>query len=568
MGTSTHKCSLQSRLLYVGLLILTSIAPHIGYSQETRSEAEPRSALELESKLQAVVDKVRPSVVLLRWPEKNRTPTTGVIFDKSGLILTHCHHDQKPGQELNVFLPDGRNEAATLETVFDTRNGPEWSLIRINALGPWPASSLQLIGAPSEGEPCFQMGYPAVTTRDDQLLSSVLRVGQVAAVTDSHVYADCPAVPGDSGGPLLNLQGEIVGIAKAVVGGTTTAWSRVPQVSSHQALRVLAVTRKDLTDLRLLGDNKKPSEPNRGIPSPFSRAMQPLRQSIVEVVVDGKTVAMGMVVRPSVIATKRSEILLHNGKPFGDIYCRLPSDKKIRAEVIADSHEHDVALIRIADGSLPPLKIAHDDGHPQGRLVSALVALHTEPIVGTVSTLSTFTVKPHAGAVGAFDVIPAASGVRVDVGSDLAGPESEENPLDWYSFSDGKLTHGDVITHVNGSAVNNKESWAAATGKLIAGDLVELKIRRGRGANKLVFPSGASYWRALDSAGPLSHRRTGFPEVLGHDALIRAEQCGSPVIDSRGNVIGMNIARYHTHQTLAIPSKALVALISKLLNHK
>ncbi len=560
------KAGTRPRLLFFAVAVLLSTGAAIGYSQQADSGIEQLSALKLESKLLAVLERVRPSVVLLGWREKNRTPTTGVIFDKEGLILTHCHHDQQPGTELDVLLPDGRRQQATLETVFDTWGGPEWSLIRIHASGPWPAVSLKLSGNPSVEEPCFLLGYPGVTTRDDQLLSPVLRLGQVVGVSDCGVYAACPAVPGDSGSPLFNLDGEIIGILRASIRGPITSSSRVPQLCvSHRALRLLTVTRRELDDLGILGDNQRPIDPNRGIPLPGSQNLSHFRRSLVQVTVDGKAVAMGIVVREGVVATKRSEILLHNGKRFGDISCRLESGLELPAEIIADSHTHDVALLRVDDRSMPTLQLATDIDYRQGELISALISPDENPISGTVSTIGAFRVNAHPGGVGAFDVNPTELGIRIDVGEEFATPDDSSNPLEWYSYSDGRLKHGDVISHVNGVGTQDKKTWRAATEDLIAGDLVQVTVRHNQSTETLVFPSGASYWRAFDSAGPLSHRRTGFPEVFGHDALITAQQCGSPVIDRRGNVIGMNIARFHKHQTLAIPSKTLATLVDELL---
>ena len=53
--------------------------------------------------------------------------------------------------------------------------------------------------------------------------------------------------------------------------------------------------------------------------------------------------------------------------------------------------------------------------------------------------------------------------------------------------------------------------------------------------------------------GPFSERRFGFPVVIAHDSLIRPNQCGGPLVNSDGKVIGINISRSLRVSTYAIP---------------
>ena len=43
--------------------------------------------------------------------------------------------------------------------------------------------------------------------------------------------------------------------------------------------------------------------------------------------------------------------------------------------------------------------------------------------------------------------------------------------------------------------------------------------------------------------GPFSERRWGFPLVLPHDTPLRPKDCGGPLVDTDGQVGGINIAR-------------------------
>jgi serine protease Do len=52
----------------------------------------------------------------------------------------------------------------------------------------------------------------------------------------------------------------------------------------------------------------------------------------------------------------------------------------------------------------------------------------------------------------------------------------------------------------------------------------------------------------------LSERRVLFPSALEHDTVLLPNQCGGPLVDLEGNVIGINIARANRVASYAIPA--------------
>src|ERR1019366_1634522 len=55
----------------------------------------------------------------------------------------------------------------------------------------------------------------------------------------------------------------------------------------------------------------------------------------------------------------------------------------------------------------------------------------------------------------------------------------------------------------------------------------------------------------------LSDRRAGFPVILQHDSILRPTDCGGPLVNLEGQVLGINIARAGRTESYAIPSEAL-----------
>jgi len=58
-----------------------------------------------------------------------------------------------------------------------------------------------------------------------------------------------------------------------------------------------------------------------------------------------------------------------------------------------------------------------------------------------------------------------------------------------------------------------------------------------------------------------SGRRDGFTKVFSHDADLQPEECGGPLYDWQGNLIGLNIARNSRVRSYAIPTSVVRAFI-------
>jgi hypothetical protein len=69
-----------------------------------------------------------------------------------------------------------------------------------------------------------------------------------------------------------------------------------------------------------------------------------------------------------------------------------------------------------------------------------------------------------------------------------------------------------------------------------------------------------------NAGGPVSRRATGFGEVIQHDGVVPANSVGTPIVDSQGRVIGLNIARADRMKTYALPSARVAASVRAMLD--
>jgi serine protease Do len=110
---------------------------------------------------------------------------------------------------------------------------------------------------------------------------------------------------------------------------------------------------------------------------------------------------------------------------------------------------------------------------------------------------------------------------------------------------------------------------------MFPGDRVQLQVVRGGEVLSVTAtlgdgsrPGQQEQAELMDSlGGPLSRRRAGFSSVLQHDTVLRPRECGGPVVDLDGKVVGINIARASRVATYALPSRVIRPIVAEMLTH-
>ena len=70
----------------------------------------------------------------------------------------------------------------------------------------------------------------------------------------------------------------------------------------------------------------------------------------------------------------------------------------------------------------------------------------------------------------------------------------------------------------------------------------------------------------MNRLGAVPSRRDGnFPNVFQHDTPLFPEQCGGPMVDLDGQVVGLNIARRGRAASFALPAQYVKTLVSEML---
>ena len=181
--------------------------------QQPAAAREPVRGLEdlvrLESKVAEVSKKSLPATVAL-LSDRTGSSGSGVITDADGLILTAAHVVQGTDRILVVF-PDGKQVQGK---VLGANYSKDIAMVRIIDEGPWPFVPLGGSKSLDAGDWVIALGHSAGF---DPARTPPVRFGRVISKgPGAFLTTDCTLIGGDSGGPLFDLDGRLVGIHSSI----------------------------------------------------------------------------------------------------------------------------------------------------------------------------------------------------------------------------------------------------------------------------------------------------------------------------------------------------------------
>jgi S1-C subfamily serine protease len=158
---------------------------------------------EIQRRIRELTDRILPATVAI---QVGRANGSGVIIDADGHVLTAAHVAGIPGRRARIYLSNGSSvDGVTLGLNQELDAG----LVRITDEGHWTFAPLGTSADLKAGQWCLATGHPGGY---DAKRPPVLRWGRVLRVEDSAILTDCTLVGGDSGGPLFDLSGRVIGV--------------------------------------------------------------------------------------------------------------------------------------------------------------------------------------------------------------------------------------------------------------------------------------------------------------------------------------------------------------------
>jgi serine protease Do len=202
----------------------------------------------IEQHVKSLVARVSSAVVAV---EVGGATGSGVVVSEDGWVLTVAHVCGEPNRDVRFFFPDGKTaRGKTLGMNYEIDSG----LMRITDEGRWPHVEIGVLEQTRLGDWVLALGHPGGF---DPERSVVARLGRIITLTSAAIRTDCTLMAGDSGGPLFDMHGRVIGIHSRISDSTADNF--------HVPIRTYWETWDRLVERERWGDDKPPSRPWIGV---------------------------------------------------------------------------------------------------------------------------------------------------------------------------------------------------------------------------------------------------------------------------------------------------------------
>lgn len=155
--------------------------------------------------MEELAEKIKPAVVGVRGRERNGS---GFFVSDTGLIVTNAHVARDQG-DLSVVRPNGQLLPANIIYIDEKL---DIALLKVEArdIRPLTLAAATLV---KQGETVFAMGNPENSMEFSLTQGVVSAVGALPSLgPGTWIQTDTALNHGNSGGPLVNLSGDVIGI--------------------------------------------------------------------------------------------------------------------------------------------------------------------------------------------------------------------------------------------------------------------------------------------------------------------------------------------------------------------
>ena len=315
----------------------------------------------------------------------------------------------------------------------------------------------------------------------------------------------------------------------------------------------------------------------------FRDAVAKASQSTVRVLCDGSDTALGVAVTADgFILTKASDLT-------GKITVKLAGGQELEARLVGQHDAHDLAMLKIDAHDLKPIEWTDSKVAPVGNFVASVGTGPVPVALGVISVAAREIPPPKDGGKkggGGKGFDPKAPTLGVTTVDDPKGAKVSQfgkggkggfGGKGGGGFGKGgnaanapKLKVDDIIIAMGEKEIKNSAALTKELQKYKIGDEITLRLLRGEEElelkMKLTPPPMKQDQNQMGSV--LSKRISGFPVVLQHDSVVLPTDCGGPLVDLEGHVIGLNIARVGRVESDAIPSETIRPLLQDLMTGK
>jgi serine protease Do len=387
-------------------------------------------------------------------PEKQTSLGSGVIITPDGYILTN-NHVVEGAQDVEVSVGDLHKQYKA--TVVARDPDADVAILKISATG-LPAATLGDSDGLEVGDVVFAIGDPFDVGRTvtHGIISAVGRGGLGIEKLENFIQTDAPINLGNSGGPLIDAEGRVIGINTAIIsggGGSNGIGFAIPINLARSRVEQLIHTgriARGYLGVRL-------QELNNDLASQFGVTAGALISDV----------------DPNSPADKA-------GLKSGDVIT------KINGQSIQDS-----ARVQFIVGEMAPGEVAEIEYVRDQKIGTAQAKLSESP-TQTIAEDNETGGQNDTGVLNHVTVSDITPDVResLHLPDDVQGAVIEDVDQDSASASAG-LQQGDVILSLDGRPVHNAEEAVRISGE-IKGPKVTVRIWREGASRYVVVDESAS----------------------------------------------------------------------------
>jgi serine protease Do len=515
----------------------------------------------------------RSSVVSIRVYDtpghkvSENTMFSGVAVDTKGYILTSAH-SMMSGQVYQVRFPDGKNFMARgLGRILSNDAG----LIKITDNGTWSTSEMELSDVVKENELCIGISYAGSLGQSQPNV----RFGYVAEplTGDGSFRSTCLMEPGDSGGPVFNLSGKVIGIHSRIELGPDRNFE-IPVATYRNYWKSLLIPKTyqmppeadEVTTVKPRANIPPSTQTYRKISDDLRRDETELRKSVVNLrsTLGGKlSFALGTVVKPKELteikASGSKNYIVSKSSIVGDQPVLLIGNKTINAKIIRRNEARDLVLLEFEyQSKIRALNLgaSNDQSAEPGKFLISAMPDHASCISVFGNAGASIKTPQYAGFLRA--------SIEMKVDHVVVKDTLKTNP-----YLPSTLKIGDQLLAINNKEIGTPQDLVAETSGYFPGKEMKLTlIRDGKKIEETIKLSSITdfvFHIADQFSDGKSSRRYGFEQVFIHDGQLKPSECGGPVFDIQGNFCGINLARFSRTSTLAVPVSIIADFVEEAL---
>lgn len=250
---SKPSSSVPIRAIHGSLFLFALLAPIAGAFpvNDKKAPESPGDIKAIQSALLAAIPKAQTATVCIDLGDGSGS---GVIVSEDGLVMTAAHVSTGVGKDVTVIMGDGtklkaetrgldsETDAALIQIIEKLPDGKPYPFVEINK-----ADDTKL------GDWVFSLGHSGGF---DKARGAVSRIGRLVRVANTTLQTDGALIGGDSGGPLFDMEGRLIGIHSRV--------GAVVGVNMHVPVKVFTDNWERMLKSEFIGEGQFAQKPEKG----------------------------------------------------------------------------------------------------------------------------------------------------------------------------------------------------------------------------------------------------------------------------------------------------------------